>query len=100
MPSVGSPRQTCPGWDVLTYSCAIDYFPLTRFPRFAAWTTRRAGEQVEQNIRYVDDLTAEDLAEIDAILEAAPEISWDITNGGADQPYNNADRAAVGLAKL
>ena len=32
-------------------------------------------EQVEANIRYVDDLDATDLAEIDAILQAAPEIS-------------------------
>ena len=48
----------------------------------------------------MNDLTAEDIAEIAAILDEAPEISWDITNGGADQPDNNAARAAVGLAKL
>ena len=46
-------------------------------------------EQVQQNIHYVNDLTAEDLAEIDAILDDAPEISWCATprlEGGSHRP--------------
>ena len=39
-------------------------------------------------------------AEIEAILEDAPEISWEITNGGADTALNNPARAVVGLARL
>lgn len=57
-------------------------------------------KQVEQNVKYVNDFTADDLEEIEAILEEAPEISWEITNGGADTPQNNFARIAAGLAKL
>ena len=40
------------------------------------------------------------MAEIQSILDNAPEISWDITNGGADTEDNNDERAIVGLSKL
>eukprot|EP01052_Picozoa_sp_SAG31_P078528 SAG31_NODE_38049_length_299_cov_1.000000_1_plen_74_part_10 len=57
-------------------------------------------KQVEQNIKYVNGFTTDDLEEIEAILEEAPEISWEITNGGADTPKNNLARIAARLAKL
>ena len=52
------------------------------------------------NRRYVTGLTETDLREIQAILEASPEISWEITNGGADTCLNNEARHAVGLERL
>ena len=60
----------------------------------------KSPEQVEMNRRYVTGLTEADLAEIGAILEAAPEISWEITNGGADTFLENEARIIVGLETL
>ena len=38
--------------------------------------------QVLANCKYVESFTAEELAEIEAILEKAPHLNWTITNGG------------------
>jgi aryl-alcohol dehydrogenase-like predicted oxidoreductase len=58
----------------------------------------KSPEQVEANAKHTYDMfTEEDLAEIAAILEGAPEICWEITNGGADTPAQNEARAKVGL---
>jgi aryl-alcohol dehydrogenase-like predicted oxidoreductase len=60
----------------------------------------KSPEQVEANTRYVNDFSEKDLAEIGDILEDAPEISWEITNGGADTPLNNDARIKAGLPTL
>lgn len=38
--------------------------------------------QVLANCKHVESFTEEELAEIEAILEAAPHLNWTITNGG------------------
>jgi aryl-alcohol dehydrogenase-like predicted oxidoreductase len=55
----------------------------------------KSPSQVEQNRRFVTGLSECDLGEISAILDQAPEVSWEITNGGADTSDNNEARAAV-----
>ena len=65
----------------------------------AAVVGGKTPEQVQQNIRYVNDLTAEDLAEIDAILDDAPEISWCATRDSKAAPIGrrSSHGRAVGL---
>ena len=60
----------------------------------------KSPEQVEANTRYVNDFSEKDLAEIGDTLEDVPEISWEITNGGADTPLNNDARVKAGLPPL
>jgi aryl-alcohol dehydrogenase-like predicted oxidoreductase len=38
--------------------------------------------QVLANCKFVESFTAEELSEIEAILEGAPHLNWTITNGG------------------
>ena len=42
----------------------------------------KSESQVLANCKYVKSFTEQELAEIDAILEAAPHVNWTITNGG------------------